>query len=163
MVAGEEVQKLDVNAASLSQLEKIPGIGFITAQNIVNHRSAHGSFTDLEQLSEVEGLSADLVPDLEDYLTIAVVAEVLTTGSDNPELQQAWQQIDQGNIDEAVGKYNELISAGEHLDEVIRDLQSALNKYPRDSSLYQTLGDAYMRTNMLQEALDAYNRAEDFI
>jgi cytochrome c-type biogenesis protein CcmH/NrfG len=32
-----------------------------------------------------------------------------------------------------------------------------------DVSLYQTLGDAYLRANMLQEALDAYNRAEDLI
>jgi tetratricopeptide (TPR) repeat protein len=162
-VEGPPGEKLDLNAASLAQLEKIPGIGFIHAQNIVNHRAASGSFTDLEQLGDVEGLTPEIVADLEDYLTVEVVKEVSTTESEIPELQEAWNNISEGNIEGAVDQYTELINQDQYLDEVIRDLQSALGKYPSDSSLYQSLGDAYMRTNMLQEALDAYNRAEDLI
>jgi cytochrome c-type biogenesis protein CcmH/NrfG len=92
-----------------------------------------------------------------------VVKEVSTPESEIPELQEAWNNISEGNIEGAVDQYTELINQEHYLDEVIRDLQSALSKYPSDSSLYQSLGDAYMRTNMLQEALDAYNRAEDLI
>ena len=44
-----------------------------------------------------------------------------------------------------------------------RGIQEALGKYPQDASLYQSLGDAYLHSNMLDEALDAYNRAEDLI
>lgn len=154
-------EKLDLNAASLVQLEKIPGIGFIHAQNIVNYRAASGPYSDLEQLEEVDGLTADIIADLNNYLIVEVVAEVASTESEFPELQAAWDSIIKGNIDQAVNQYADLINRDQHLDEVIRDLQAALGKYPMDSSLYQSLGDAYMHANMLQEALDAYNRAED--
>jgi competence ComEA-like helix-hairpin-helix protein len=158
----EEIEKIDLNAASLSQLEKIPGIGFIHAQNIINHRTESGSFTDLDQLGDVEGLTPEMVADLNEYLTIEVVTEVPTTSdSEIPELQDAWKDIDEGNIDQSIEKYMDLINQDQHLDEVISDLQAAINKYPSNSALYQCLGDAYMHTNMLQEALDAYNRAED--
>jgi DNA uptake protein ComE-like DNA-binding protein len=154
-------EKLDLNAASLAQLERIPGIGFIHAQNIVNHRASSGSFSDLEQLGDVEGLTPEMIADLENYLTIEVVPEVAAAGSELPELQDAWNSVNVGDIEQAVDKYAVLIDQDQHLDEIIRDLQAALGKYPSDSSLYQSLGDAYMHANMLQEALDAYNRAED--
>ncbi len=157
------VEKIDLNAASLSQLERIPGIGFIYAQNIVIHRAESGSFTDLEQLGEVEGISPEMVADLSEYLTVEVVQEISPSEFETPELQDAWDRIAEGNIEKAVDQYAGLINQDQHLDEVIRDLHSAINKYPSDSALYQCLGDAYMHTNMLQEALDAYNRAEDLI
>jgi competence ComEA-like helix-hairpin-helix protein len=157
------VEKIDLNAASLSQLERIPGIGFIFAQNIVSHRAESGSFTDLEQLGEVEGISAEMVADLSDYLTVEVVTEISPSESETPELQDAWNSIAEGNVEKGVDQYTDLIDQDQYLDEIIRDLQSAINKYPSDSALYQCLGDAYMHSNMLQEALDAYNRAEDLI
>jgi cytochrome c-type biogenesis protein CcmH/NrfG len=102
-----------------------------------------------------------MIADLENYLTIEVVPEVAAAGSELPELQDAWNSVNVGDIEQAVDKYAVLIDQDQHLDEIIRDLQAALGKYPSDSSLYQSLGDAYMHANMLQEALDAYNRAED--
>ena len=60
-------------------------------------------------------------------------------------------------------KEREISDQKEIIAEVIRDLQEALGKYPQDASLYQSLGDAYLHSNMLDEALDAYNRAEDLI
>ncbi|MGW8224918.1 MAG: tetratricopeptide repeat protein [Anaerolineales bacterium] len=157
------VEKLDINAASIAQLEKLPGIGFILAQNIVNYRASSGPFSDFEQLENVEGMTADTIADLQEYLTITLVPEVAVSESDIPELQAAWENINQGYIDQAVDQYEDLINQDQHLDEIIRDLQAALGKFPLDSSLYQSLGDAYMHANMLQEALDAYNRAEDLI
>jgi cytochrome c-type biogenesis protein CcmH/NrfG len=108
-------------------------------------------------------MTADLVSELDQYLSVEVVPENAETESELPELQAAWDDIDSGNIDQAVEKYTELISQDQHLDEIIRDLQAALGKYPMDSALYQSLGDAYMHADRLQEALDAYNRAEDLI
>jgi competence ComEA-like helix-hairpin-helix protein len=155
--------KINLNAASLSQLEKIPGIGFIHAQRIVNYRNESGSFKELNELEKVPGLSSEMVDDLKDYLTVEVVVEAAPPPSSHPELQDAWNSINEGEIDKAVNQYTQLINRDELLDEVIRDLQEALGKYPHDASLYQSLGDAYMHSDMLQEALDAYNRAEDLI
>jgi competence ComEA-like helix-hairpin-helix protein len=155
--------KIDLNAASLSQLERIPGIGFIHAQRILNYRTESGSFKSIDELEKVHGLTPDMVKDLRNYLTIEVVVEAAPPVSSHPDLQGAWTNVNEGEIETAVSQYTELINRDEHLDEVIRDLQEALVKYPQDASLYQALGDAYMHANMLDEALDAYNRAEDFI
>ena len=104
-----------------------------------------------------------MVEDLKAYLTVEVVVEAAPPISTIPELQEAWNSITEGEVDAAVDQYTKLIKQDQHLDEVIRDLQEALVKYPEDASLYQSLGDAYLHANMLQEALDAYNRAEDLI
>jgi len=160
-VPGEE--KLDLNAASLAQIERIPGIGFIHAQRIVNYRTTSGPFKELDELEKVPGLTPDMIEDLKDYLTVEVVVEAAPPLSTIPDLQSAWENIDSGEIDTAVDQYSQIIKRDEHLEEVIRDLQEALGKYPVDASLYQTLGDAYLRADMLQEALDAYHRAEDLI
>jgi cytochrome c-type biogenesis protein CcmH/NrfG len=80
-----------------------------------------------------------------------------------PDLQDAWSELSGGNIEDALDRYSILINQDQHLDEIIQDLQAAINKYPENSSLYQSLGDAYMHANMLQEALESYSRAEDLI
>ena len=47
--------------------------------------------------------------------------------------------------------------------DVIRDLRDALYRYPVEVSIWQALGDAYMRANRLQDALDAYTKAEELL
>jgi cytochrome c-type biogenesis protein CcmH/NrfG len=49
------------------------------------------------------------------------------------------------------------------LDEVIHDLREAIYRFPVDVSIWQTLGDAAMRANRLQDALDAYTKAEELL
>ena len=122
-----------------------------------------GPFQDLDQLEKVPGLTPEMVEDLKAYLTVEVVVEAAPPISTIPELQEAWNSISEGEVDAAVDQYTKLIKQDQHLDEIIRDLQEALVKYPEDASLYQSLGDAYLHANMLQEALDAYNGAEDLI
>jgi competence protein ComEA len=61
MVAGLAVvmptQALDVNTASIAQLEGLRGVGPRTAKMIVNERSRAGAFASLEDLSDrVRGL-----------------------------------------------------------------------------------------------------------
>jgi competence ComEA-like helix-hairpin-helix protein len=155
--------KIDLNAASLAQLEKFPGIGFIHAQRIVNYRAESGPFKELDDLQKVPGLTSEMIEDLHDYLIVEVVTEAAPPISTHPELQEAWNSVNGGEIEAAVDQYAQLINRDEHLDEIIRDLQEALGRYPQDVALYQSLGDAYLHANMLQEALDAYNRAEDLI
>jgi cytochrome c-type biogenesis protein CcmH/NrfG len=60
-------------------------------------------------------------------------------------------------------QYAKLIKKGRFLDDAIRDLRDALYRYPIEVSIWQALGDAYMRSNRLQEALDAYTKAEELL
>jgi tetratricopeptide (TPR) repeat protein len=85
--------------------------------------------------------------------------------SSNPDemIAQAQSALDKGQVDLALSIYNQLIPQGQHLEETIHDLRDALYRFPVESSIWQTLGDACMRNNRLQEALDAYTKAEELL
>jgi tetratricopeptide (TPR) repeat protein len=78
-------------------------------------------------------------------------------------LSSAQMVLDQDSLDESMKIYMKLIKKGRLLDEVIHDLREAIYRYPVDVVIWQTLGDAYMRANRLQDALDAYTKAEELL
>ena len=71
--------------------------------------------------------------------------------------------INEGNIEDALKGYNQLVTNGVLIDETIHDLRVLLNSSPTNSPIWQVLGDAYFRSNRLQDALDAYSKAEELI
>ncbi len=48
--------KLDLNAASLEQLDGLPGVGPVTAKKILDWRTQNGRFNAVEQLREIPGI-----------------------------------------------------------------------------------------------------------
>ncbi len=78
-------------------------------------------------------------------------------------LVDAQTELERGNISTAVAVYDKLIRKGKFLEEIIRDLRDALYRYPVEVPIWQALGDAYMRGSRLQEALDAYTKAEELL
>ena len=52
---------LDVNAASVADLEALPGIGPVLAGRIVEYRQMHGRFQRVEDLLEVKGIGPRLL------------------------------------------------------------------------------------------------------
>jgi competence protein ComEA len=47
---------VNLNSASLEQLEALPGIGPVLAQHVLEWRSAHGGFASVDQLNDVTGI-----------------------------------------------------------------------------------------------------------
>jgi tetratricopeptide (TPR) repeat protein len=90
-------------------------------------------------------------------------APVSSTAQKDTVLVNAQSALQQGNIAKALGEYAFLIKKGRLLDEVIYDLREALYRFPVDVTIWQTLGDAYMRANRLQDALDSYTKAEELL
>lgn len=78
-------------------------------------------------------------------------------------LQQAQTALEKGDTSAALADYNQFIQNGELLEETIHDLRDALYRHPVDVDIWQSLGDAYMRSNRIQEALDAYTKAEELL
>jgi len=47
---------LNINAATLEQLDTLPGLGPVTAQKILDYREANGGFGSVEELGRVPGI-----------------------------------------------------------------------------------------------------------
>jgi competence protein ComEA len=47
---------VDLNAATQSQLDALPGIGPVLAGRILQFRQEHGRFTSVDELGEVSGI-----------------------------------------------------------------------------------------------------------
>ena len=55
---------LNVNRATVAELDALPGISPAVAQRIVEYRNTHGSFTSVEQLDSVKGIGPKLLEKL---------------------------------------------------------------------------------------------------
>ena len=60
--------KIDINTATLQQLQMLPGIGETLAQRILDYRAEHGDFTSVEQLTEVSGIGPGKLEDIKPYI-----------------------------------------------------------------------------------------------
>ncbi len=63
-------KKVNPNKASLEELIRLPEIGPVLAQNILEYRNAHGPFNSLEDLGKVKGLGPKKLERLKDYLDL---------------------------------------------------------------------------------------------
>lgn len=62
--------KININTATVSQLDSLPGIGPVYAQRIVDYRTASGPFTSLEQIQNVKGIGPKTFEKFKDLITI---------------------------------------------------------------------------------------------
>lgn len=166
----EEREKIDLNKASLVEIEKLPGVGFRTAQLIVAYRDSQGPFVNLDDIADIPGIEPDDVFTLQEYFFVDLKPEEApptsqppTNQADQATLTKARQAANEGDLETSLQTYNQLVSKGVVLDDVIFDLNQQLQSRPDNIELWQMLGDAYMRNNQLIEAMQAYNRAEELL
>ncbi|WP_433080122.1 helix-hairpin-helix domain-containing protein [Dactylosporangium sp. CA-052675] len=69
-VAGAGSGLVDLNTASAAELQKLPGIGEVLAQRIVEYREAHGGFRAVTDLRHVEGIGDAKFAQLKDKVTV---------------------------------------------------------------------------------------------
>ncbi len=61
---------IDLNTASVDELETLPGIGPALAERIVAYRTEHGPFQSVDELAEVRGISPRMVDQLRGLVTV---------------------------------------------------------------------------------------------
>jgi competence protein ComEA len=57
-------QPVDLNNATLEQLDGLPGVGPVLAQRIIDWRSKHGRFSSVDELTDVSGIGEQTLADL---------------------------------------------------------------------------------------------------
>ena len=61
---------VNLNSASVAQLQTLPGIGASTAQRIVEYRQKNGSFKKIEELMNVKGIGEKSFLKLKPLITV---------------------------------------------------------------------------------------------
>jgi len=61
---------IDINTATLEQLDSLPGIGPVIAQRIIDYRTASGPFASIEQIKEVRGIGDALFENIKDRIMV---------------------------------------------------------------------------------------------
>ena len=60
--------KIDINTASLQQLQLLPGIGEVLAQRILDYRAERGSFSTIDELKNVSGIGEKKFEEIKPYI-----------------------------------------------------------------------------------------------
>jgi competence protein ComEA len=63
-------KKININTATLADLDTLPKIGPITAQHIVDYRTKNGPFKKIEDLKNVSGIGDATFEGLKDLITV---------------------------------------------------------------------------------------------
>jgi competence protein ComEA len=61
---------VNLNTATAEQLDTLPGVGPVTAQKILQWRAAHGAFSAVDELLEVDGIGEKTLADLAPLVTL---------------------------------------------------------------------------------------------
>jgi comEA protein len=62
--------KVNLNSASASQLDTLPGIGATYAQRIIDYRNTNGGFKSIDEIQNVKGIGPATFAKMKDLITI---------------------------------------------------------------------------------------------
>ncbi|NLA87089.1 MAG: ComEA family DNA-binding protein [Clostridiales bacterium] len=65
-----ETGKININKASQSTLEALPGIGPVLARAIIEYRERNGGFHSTEQIMDVDGIGEKKFAEMKDMITV---------------------------------------------------------------------------------------------
>lgn len=65
-----EQEKININTASLAELQKLPRIGPKVAQRIIDYRKEHGKFKKAEEIMKVRGISEKTYKKIKDLIIV---------------------------------------------------------------------------------------------
>lgn len=67
---GPSASGINLNTATLAELESLPGIGSGLAQRIIEYRANNGSFTSVEEIKKIDGIGEKTYEQIKDRLMV---------------------------------------------------------------------------------------------
>lgn len=67
---GNKKQIININLANRSELQKIPKIGPVTAQKIIDYRNKNGQFKSLNDLKHIKGIGERTFERIKSYISL---------------------------------------------------------------------------------------------
>ena len=64
-------QKININNATQSELESLPGIGEIKALQIITYREENGFFESIDQIQKVPGIGIKIFEKIQALITVS--------------------------------------------------------------------------------------------
>jgi len=64
------VEKVNINTASLAELEQLEDIGPVLAARIIEYREVHGGFKSIEELKNIKGIGPKIFKKLLNKITV---------------------------------------------------------------------------------------------
>ena len=68
------VKPVNLNTATLEQLQQVPGIGPVTAEKILRMRKSYGAFKSVDDLLAIRGIGPKRIEKMRKYLTVGKAA-----------------------------------------------------------------------------------------
>lgn len=68
--SSDNIGLVNINTATLDELETLPGIGEKKAQAILDYRAENGPFGDISEIKEVSGIGDGIFEKIRSYITV---------------------------------------------------------------------------------------------
>ena len=69
-IKNEQTSKININTATIEELDNLPGVGESTANKILNYREENGIFKSIEEVKNVNGIGEKKYIDIKDKICI---------------------------------------------------------------------------------------------
>ncbi|MCE1253306.1 MAG: tetratricopeptide repeat protein [Anaerolineae bacterium] len=114
-------------------------------------------FYESEETPEIENNLVETQQESVDYASSQLDSTIETS----PSPEKSMPPLDSNNLEGTLAHLNAFIQSGEALDEVISRLDELIYRNPVNADIWQMLGDAHFKASHLQDAIEAYTKAEE--